>query len=164
MLVSDPIINRAVKWAKVNILREEKLYPNGYGFTNDPPQDILVVRDRCLVQHWVRLHYSAVLLEGMLRLTQQYGVEETGELTEYLLACETPPTTNNYGLNINDDTPLFIFAVHHHLALSGDMDFLRICTRRSSALPTGFWLSGGLGWSGVLLKSPTPGALLPGAI
>jgi glycogen debranching enzyme len=124
VLVPDPVINRAVRWAKINILREEKLYPNGYGFTNDPPQDILVVRDVAwfsIGSDYITPHFS----EGMLRLTQQYGVEETGELTEYLLACETPPTTNNYGLNINDDTPLFIFAVHHHLALSGDMNFLR---------------------------------------
>ncbi len=123
VLVPDPVINRAVKWAKVNILREEKRYPNGYGFTNDPPQDILVVRDVA----WFSIgsdYFTPDFSQGMLRLTQQYGVEETGELTEYLLACETPPTTNNYGLNINDDTPLFIFAVHHHFALTGDRQFL----------------------------------------
>lgn len=124
VLVPDPIINRAVRWAKVNILREEKLYPNGYGFTNDPPQDILVVRDVAwfsIGSDYITPHFS----QGMLRLTQQYGVEETGQLTEYLLACETPPSTNDYGLNINDDTPLFIFAVHHHFALSGDKEFLK---------------------------------------
>jgi len=124
VLVPDPLINRAVKWAKINILREQKLYPNGYGFTNDPPQDILVVRDVA----WFSIGSDYITPEfsrGMLRLVQQYGVEETGELTEYLLACETPPSINNYGLNINDDTPLFIFAAHHHLALSGDMDFLK---------------------------------------
>jgi glycogen debranching enzyme len=124
VLVPDPLINRAVKWAKINILREEKLYPNGYGFTNDPPQDILVVRDVA----WFSIgsdYITPDFSKGMLRLTQQYGVEETGALTEYLQACETPPTRNNYGLNINDDTPLFIFAVHHHITLSGDMEFLK---------------------------------------
>jgi len=124
VLVPDPAINRAIKWAKINILREEKLYPNGYGFTNDPPQDILVVRDVA----WFSIgsdYITPQFSQGMLRLTQKYGVEETGELTEYLLACETPPTINNYGLNINDDTPLFIFAVHHHFALTGDHEFLK---------------------------------------
>ncbi len=124
VLLPDPVINRAVRWAKVNMLREEKLYPNGYGFTNDPPQDILVVRDVA----WFSIgsdYFTPDFSKGMLRLIQQYGVEETGELTEYLLACETPPTINNYGLNINDDTPLFIFAVHHHFALTGDRQFLQ---------------------------------------
>ncbi len=124
VLVPDAVINRAVKWAKVNILREQKRYPSGYGFTNDPPQDILVVRDVA----WFSIgsdYITPDFSQGMLRLTRQYGVEETGALTEYLLACETPPTRNNYGLNINDDTPLFIFAVHHHFALSGDRAFLQ---------------------------------------
>ncbi len=124
VLVPDPIINRAIQWAKINMLREEKRYPNGYGFTNDPPQDILVVRDVA----WFSIgsdYITPQFSRGMLELTQKYGVEETGELTEYLLACETPPTINNYGLNINDDTPLFIFAVHHHFALTGDIEFLK---------------------------------------
>jgi glycogen debranching enzyme len=124
VLVPDAVINRAVRWAKINILREQKLYPSGYGFTNDPPQDILVVRDVA----WFSIgsdYITPDFSQGMLRLVKEYGVEETGALTEYLLACETPPSTNDYGLNINDDTPLFIFAVHHHLALSGDMEFLK---------------------------------------
>jgi glycogen debranching enzyme len=123
VLVPDPVINRAVKWAKINILREEKRYPIGYGFTNDPPQDILVVRDIA----WFSIGSDYITPEfshGMLRLTKEYGVEETGQLTEYLLACENPPSINNYGLNINDDTPLFIFAIHHHFALTGDREFL----------------------------------------
>jgi glycogen debranching enzyme len=124
VLVPDPVINRAVKWAKINILREEKRYPNGYGFTNDPPQDILVVRDVA----WFSIgsdYFTPDFSKGMLQLIQKYGVEETGQLTEYLLACETPPPINNYGLNINDDTPLFIFAVHHHFALTGDRQFMQ---------------------------------------
>ncbi len=124
VLVPDPVINRAVKWAKINILREEKRYPNGYGFTNDPPQDILVVRDVA----WFSIgsdYFTPDFSKGMLQLIQKYGVEETGQLTEYLLACETPPPINNYGLNINDDTPLFIFAVHHYFALTGDRQFMQ---------------------------------------
>ena len=41
----DPVINRAVAWAKVNSFRQRTKYPIGYGFTNDPPQDVVVVRD-----------------------------------------------------------------------------------------------------------------------
>ena len=62
---------------------------------------------------------------GTMELVRDYGVEPGGELTEYIMACENPPFKSNYGLNINDNTPLFIFAVHHHYALTADEEFLR---------------------------------------
>jgi hypothetical protein len=123
VLVPDPIITRAVKWAKVNIVREQKNYPIGYGFTNDPPQDILVVRDIA----WFSIgsdYITPWFSHGMLRVVQEYGIMENGEVAEYMVACENPPYKTNYGLNINDDTPLYVFAVHHHYALTGDRNFL----------------------------------------
>jgi len=33
--------------------------------------------------------------------------------------------TEDYGLNINDNTPLLILAIWHHYSTTGDVDFLR---------------------------------------
>ncbi len=41
----DPLINRAMQWAKVNMVRVRHNYRTGVSFTNDPPQDIVVIRD-----------------------------------------------------------------------------------------------------------------------
>jgi hypothetical protein len=123
VLVPDPTITRAIKWAKVNIIREQKNYPIGYGFASDPPQDILVVRDVA----WFSIgsdYITPWFSHGMLRAVQEFGIEQSGEVTEYLLACDNPPYKTNYGLNINDNTPLYVFAVHHHYALTNDRNFL----------------------------------------
>ena len=44
-----PVINRGLQWAKVNTLRVQHRYRDGLAFTNDPPQDIVVIRDLGLV-------------------------------------------------------------------------------------------------------------------
>src|SRR6202022_2256481 len=41
----DATINRAIDWAKINTARVQHRFPAGFGFTNDPSQDIVVVRD-----------------------------------------------------------------------------------------------------------------------
>ncbi len=124
ILTPDPAITRAIKWAKINTIREQRHYPIGNSFTNDPPQDILVVRDIA----WFSVgsdYLTPDFSRGAMELVRDYGVEPGGEITEYIMACEDPPFKSNYGLNINDDTPLFIFAVHHHYALTADDAFLR---------------------------------------
>ena len=120
----DPVINRAVAWAKVNSFRQRTKYPIGYGFTNDPPQDVVVVRDAA----WFVFgsdYFLPDFSRDMLSLVQQYGVEEGGKLTEYINCCECPPYHYDYDLNINDDTPLFIYAVHHHYCATKNDQFLR---------------------------------------
>jgi len=124
ILTPDPAITRAIKWSKINTIREQRHYPIGNSFTNDPPQDILVVRDIA----WFSVgsdYLTPDFSRGVMELVRDYGVEPGGEITEYIMACEDPPFKSNYGLNINDDTPLFIFAVHHHYALTADDAFLR---------------------------------------
>ena len=124
VLTPDPVITRALKWAKVNMLRDQRRFPIGLSFTNDPPQDILVVRDIA----WFTVgcdYFTPWFSRAALELARDHGVEPGGSLTEYILACEKPPYKSNYGLNINDDTPLFIFAVHHHYALTKDLEFLQ---------------------------------------
>ncbi len=124
LLTPDPCVNRGFDWAKVNTLRTQCRYPSGYGFTNDPPQDILVVRDAA----WYVLgndFFTPDFSREMIDLIAREGVENTGMLTEYIRCADQPPSRDDYGLNINDDTPLFILAAYHHAAATRDMAFLR---------------------------------------
>ncbi|HEX5323282.1 MAG TPA: hypothetical protein VFW40_05805 [Capsulimonadaceae bacterium] len=120
----DPLINRAIAWAKVNSYRQRTKYPSGYGFTNDPPQDVVVVRDAA----WFVLgsdYFMPEFSRDMLELIQQFGVECGGKMTEFIRCCETPPYHYDYDLNINDDTPLYIIAAHHHYTATKNDAYLK---------------------------------------
>lgn len=109
----DPRINRALQWAKVNMLRAQHHYRLGEGFTNDPPDDIVVIRDLA----WYVLgsdYVTPAFSHALLRLAEQWALHADGKLTEYIHAHEVSPTLHDYRLNINDDTPLFIWAAFHH--------------------------------------------------
>jgi len=59
-----------------------------------------------------------VLLETFSK--RQY---DSGKIPEYYNALDG--TVEDDGLNINDDTPLFVLAVNHHFRATGDIDWLR---------------------------------------
>ncbi|HEY8394715.1 MAG TPA: hypothetical protein VIK92_07960 [Thermaerobacter sp.] len=123
-ILPEPALERAVYWAKVNTLRVQHQYPAGWGFTNDPPQDIVVVRDVAwysMGSDWFTPDFSRAMQELVL----QYGTEPSGKFTEYLRASHVPPSRDDYGLTLNDDTPLFILAVVHHLKATGDRGYLQ---------------------------------------
>ncbi|MBV8460945.1 MAG: hypothetical protein JO009_08655 [Candidatus Eremiobacteraeota bacterium] len=115
----DPLINRAIDWAKINTVRVQHRFPAGAGFTNDPAQDIVVVRDAAwyaLGSDYLTPEFSRALFE----LIAQYGIEEGGMITEYIAACADPPYKSDYDLNINDDTPLIVCAAYHHYSVTHD--------------------------------------------
>jgi hypothetical protein len=117
----DERINRGMQWAKANTVRVQHDYRLGAAFTNDPPQDIVVVRDCAwygLGADWL----TADFVEEMYNLVLRYGIHEGGKLTEYIHA--DTGQREDYALNINDDTPLFVVAAHHHYAVSGNAAFL----------------------------------------
>jgi glycogen debranching enzyme len=117
----DARINRGLGWAKANTVRVQHQYRQGVGFTNDPPQDIVVVRDcawYALGADWLTPDF----VQAMNTLLLQYGIEDGGKLTEYLHA--DTGQREDYALNINDDTPLFVVAAAHHYAVSGAGAFL----------------------------------------
>ena len=119
----DAMINRAIEWAKINTLRVQHRFPAGFGFTNDPSQDIVVVRDVA----WYALgsdYITPKFSRGMLELIAEHGVEEGGKITEFIEACADPPRRSDYDLNINDDTPLIACAVFHHYAVTRDREAL----------------------------------------
>lgn len=122
----DPIINRAYDWAKINSVRVQHRFPAGFGFTNDPAQDIVVVRDAA----WYIMgsDYITPTFSGdMLDMIAEHGIEPGGKITEFVRACTDPPLRSDYDLNINDDTPLIIGAVYHHYAVTGDASVLERC-------------------------------------
>ncbi len=117
------IINLGVAWSKVNTLRVQHHFPMGPAFTNDPPQDILVVRDAAWYAFGANL-FSPYFSRGMLSLIARNGIEEGGKITEVVRCAENPPTREDYDLTLNDDTPLFILACHHHYLATKDEAFL----------------------------------------
>ena len=124
LFTPDPLINRGLQWSKINTARVQHIYRIGEAFTNDPPQDIMVVRDLgwfVLGSDYLTPGFSMRLLE----LCEKYGFHRDGKLTEYLHADEESPAQHDYGLNINDDTPLYVYGLFHHAVTSGGDEFLR---------------------------------------
>ncbi len=122
-LTPSGTINRGIYWAKVNTLRVQHKFRSGFGFTNDPPQDIVVVRDLA----WYMMgsdYFRPAFSRELVELTEKYCYHPDGKLTEFIHADENIPELHDYNLNINDDTPLFILALRHHVHLDRDPDFV----------------------------------------
>ncbi|HXW76714.1 MAG TPA: hypothetical protein VEJ20_04815, partial [Candidatus Eremiobacteraceae bacterium] len=79
------VINRAFDWAKINTVRVQHRYPAGDAFTNDPSQDIVVMRDVA----WFALgsdYLTPDFTRSMLELVAEHGVEPGGKITEFINA------------------------------------------------------------------------------
>ncbi|HLN46937.1 MAG TPA: amylo-alpha-1,6-glucosidase [Magnetospirillaceae bacterium] len=122
VLTPDPAINAGALWGKANMRRVMAAYPQGLAFTNDPGvSSNIVIRDAAWFvygcDHFMP-HFSRQMLDKIAQL--QYG---NGKLPEYWDGVDGH--REDYGLNINDDTPLFVLAVNHHYRSTGDLDWLR---------------------------------------
>lgn len=118
----DDQLNLGAIWCKVNMRRVMVRYPSGLAFTNDPGNSSNVVgRDAAWFSygcdHFMP-KFSRSLLDKFAAL--QY---DSGKLPEYYNAVTQE--CSDYGLNINDDTPLFVMGVNHHFRSTGDVDWLR---------------------------------------
>ncbi len=121
VLTPDPVINQGAQWSKVNMRRVMASYPTGQAFTNDPGTYANVVTRDCAwfvygADHFLP-SFSRRLLDNLAR--RQYP---NGKMPEYFDAISGEPQDD--GLNINDDTPLYILAVNHHFRATGDWDWL----------------------------------------
>lgn len=124
IITPEPAINRGLQWAKVNTARVQHRYRIGEGFTNDPPQDIIVVRDA----GWYLLgsdYVTPTFSRGLLQLVEHYAFHPEGKLTEFIRANEEIPELHDYKLNINDDTPLYVYGLYHHAITCGNESFLQ---------------------------------------
>ncbi len=120
-MTPSPTISRGVVWAKANMLRIVKDYPQGWGSTNSPPSDILVSRDTSWFVHgfdyfWPQFSRDALEVFNAF-------VDETGLMIEYVRGVNGYKTA--YDLNINDDTPLHLIAMLHHYNATLDDSWVR---------------------------------------
>jgi hypothetical protein len=121
LLTPSPTISRGVVWAKCNMLRVIKEYPQGWGATNSPPSDILVSRDTSWFVHgfdYFLPQFSRDAIEVFNRF-----VEDSGQVVEYVRGVSGFRTS--YDLNINDDTPLHLIAILHHYNATLDDAWVR---------------------------------------
>ena len=117
----DQVINRGVQWAKANMARVKALYPQGWGFTNDPSlSSNIVARDIAWFAFgcdYVAPEFSKEALRVFKRLQSADGL-----IAEYYNGVTGE--VDDYQLNINDDTPLYILAVEHTFQITDDRSFL----------------------------------------
>jgi glycogen debranching enzyme len=115
------VINRGAVWAKSNMLRVVKEYPQGWGSTNSPPSDILVSRDTSWFVHGYD-YFMPEFSRNAIELFNRF-LEPSGQVVEYVRGVSGFKTS--YDLNINDDTPLHIVAILHHFNATLDEEWLR---------------------------------------
>jgi hypothetical protein len=122
VITPDPIINDGALWSKVNMRRVMAKYPTGWLFTNDPGVSSNVVCRDCtwfiVGNDYFMPQFSRSLLDKWATLQYQ-----NGKLPEFVNALTDQPEDD--GLNINDDTPLYVMAANHYYRATGDLDWLR---------------------------------------
>jgi hypothetical protein len=121
VLTPDPVISDGVVWAKANMLRVMADYPTGRAFTNDPGRSSHVVaRDAAWFvtgADYLAPRFSRALLNAFTARQQP-----SGKLIEYYDAVTD--RRDDYALNINDNTPLYVSAVDHHYRVTCDDTWL----------------------------------------
>ena len=118
----DRDVNHGVLWAKANILRVQTYAPTGWCFTNDPTRsNNSVGRDTAWMSFgadYLNHHFGRQALDAYFRLQQP-----SGKVIEYYDVRNNK--TEDYGLNVNDNTPLVVVALWHHYAVTGNETYLR---------------------------------------
>ncbi len=120
-MAPSPPISRGIVWAKANMLRIVKEYPQGWGATNSPPSDILVSRDTSWFVHGFD-YFLPEFSRDAIELFSKFA-EDSGEMIEYVRGVTGFKTS--YDLNINDNTPLHLIAMLHHYNASLDDEWVR---------------------------------------
>jgi glycogen debranching enzyme len=116
VLTPDAVINEGAIWAKIAMLKVMADYPTGLAFTNDPSNSSAVVgRDSFWFVYGcdhLRDEYSCSLLRNFANRQHPDGL-----ILEFYNAVTGETSID--GMNINDNTPLFILAVNHHWRSAG---------------------------------------------
>jgi len=120
----DQDVTRGVFWAKANMLRVQTYAPTGWCFTNDPTRsNNSVGRDTAWMAFgadYLNPEFAHDSLQAYFRLQ-----ETNGKIVEYYDVRNG--RTEDYGLNVNDNTPLVVIALWHHYNVTGNEAFLREC-------------------------------------
>ncbi len=154
-------VNHGVLWAKANILRVQTYAPTGWCFSNDPTRsNNSVARDTAWMSFgadYLDPEFARECLSAYFRLQ-----EPNGKIVEYYDVRNDK--CDDYGLNVNDNTPLAVIALCHHYGATGNEDFLRQCYAGavrameymlSQPIPTG--------WFGAPRQGPRIGVSSDGA-
>jgi hypothetical protein len=121
LLTPNTQVNRGVLWAKANMLRVMLKAPTGWCFVNDPMRsNNSVGRDTAWFGYGADYLAPDFARESLLAYVELQ--EASGLIVEYYDIRTRK--TEDYGLNINDNTPLLILALWHHYNATGDKDFL----------------------------------------
>lgn len=122
VVTPDPEVNRGVLWAKANMLRTELHAPTGWSFVNDPTRsNNSVGRDTAWFAFGADYLTPDFARESLLAYVDRQ--EKSGMIVEYYDIRNGE--TADYGLNVNDNTPLLVLALWHHYNTTGDEQFLR---------------------------------------
>jgi hypothetical protein len=122
VVTPNPDVNRGVLWAKANMLRVMVKSPTGWCFVNDPTRsNNSVGRDTAWFAYGGDYLNPAFVRESLLAYVNNQ--EKSGLIVEYYDIRTNK--TEDYNLNINDDTPLLLLALWHHYNTTGDEDFLK---------------------------------------
>jgi hypothetical protein len=121
VVTPDPEVNRGVLWAKANMLRTELLAPTGWSFVNDPTRsNNSVGRDTSWFAFGADYLTPDFARNALLKYVELQ--EPSGMIVEYYDIRNG--RTEDYGLNVNDNTPLLVLALWHHYNTTGDQGFL----------------------------------------
>ncbi|HEX3671287.1 MAG TPA: hypothetical protein VHT92_06230 [Candidatus Cybelea sp.] len=118
----EPEVNRGVRWAKVNMIRSMLFAEQGWCIVNDPAETTHAVgRDTAwfaIGAAYIAPWFAAEALRGFFdRLTG------SGMAVEWYDSRSGKTETD--GLDINDATPLLLWAAWHHFCVTGDREFLQ---------------------------------------
>ena len=121
VVTPDANVNRGVLWAKANMLRTELAAPTGWSFVNDPARsDNSVGRDTAWFAFGADYLTPDFARDSLLAYVERQ--RPSGMIVEYYDV--RTGRTEDYGLNVNDDTPLLVLALWHHFSTTGDEEFL----------------------------------------
>ncbi len=169
----DTLLTQGVQWAKACMTRVIFDFPIGIGFTNDPGNSRNIVgRDTA----WYAMGCDTVMPEvscQMLQLLSRYQRSD-GLIAEYIDG--NTGAVEYHDFNINDNTPLFVMAVAHHLLVTGHRECLKELTRAAElagecilasiderglvvCTATGTGVEGICGWRNVLSNEQINGAV-----
>ncbi|HZO88694.1 MAG TPA: hypothetical protein VFB38_10185 [Chthonomonadaceae bacterium] len=114
------LVERAVGWGKVCSRRVWHCYAAAEaGFTNDPPGNTIVTRDAAWFVFGAD-HFAPQWSRALLETLARHAVYPSGKIAEYVRLAPTGGERDDYRLNINDATPLFVLAIDHHWRQTGD--------------------------------------------
>ena len=122
LMTPNPEVNRGVLWSKANMMRTMVKAATGWCFVNDPTRsNNSVGRDTAWFAHGGDYFQPEFVRESLLAYV--HNQEDSGKVVEYYDIRNGK--TADYDLNVNDNTPLLVYALWHHYNTSGDEAFLR---------------------------------------